>query len=240
MIATLTMISKKYWPGLAAIFCPGLLFASTLRPFTATYSATMHGLPIGKITRSLAIKNGRYQFISDMKSTLPFTDLEIHVESRGNWTTAGPQPLDYEYHYQHFHKTKTITTHFDWTKHIARTNKHGKQEEVTISSGDQDKLSYQLAVRNDLLSQRKRLTYRIADGHSIDTYIFNQTGTATIKTPSGNLKTIKMQRSNTGPNSENIIFWLSPKDNYSIAKIIDIDNGKTKFAGVLKSYQSHW
>jgi hypothetical protein len=238
MTKTLMMTYKKYLAGALLIACPSLLVAANLEPFTSSYAASMHGLPIGNITRSLSIQNGHYQFISDTKSTLPFTNIEMRAESTGNWTNNGPQPIDYEYSYKHFHKIKKVSTHFDWAKHIATTIKHGKREQVTIHKGDQDKLSYQLAIRHDLLNNKRPLTYRIADGHNTDTYIFGQTGTDTIQTHAGDLQTIKMQRTNTGPNSENIIFWLAPKDGYAIAKIIDINDGKTQYSGVLKNYQT--
>mgnify|MGYP001337182121 CR=1 FL=1 len=231
------MTYKQCVIGLLVIAWPCSLFAATVKPFTSSYSASIYGLHVGNITRSLKIANGHYQFVSDVKSTLPFTHVEIFAKSTGLWTANGPMPVDYHYRYDHFHHSKTINTHFDWSKHIAFTDEQGKKQQVAISAGDQDKLSYQLVMRDNLLNNKRPLVYHIADGHDIDTYSFGQTGTNVIQTPAGKLQTVKLQRSNNGPNSENIVFWLAPKNNYAIAKIVDVNNGKVQFSGILNHYQ---
>ena len=84
---------------------------------------------------------------------------------------------------------------------------------------------------------KKKLVYRLADKNHVATYIFKKTSEEVLKTHTGKIRTVRMQRVNGNPKHGTIIFWLAPKYDYLPVKVIGIENGKISAEVNLKSYR---
>jgi len=233
------------------IICSALLMSSVLlakpafylAPFKAVYAVKLFGLEAGTVTRTLTLnKTWHYHFTVVTQSQIPALQVKIFESSQGQWTTDGPQPKKYTYHYQVFNKQKNITSDLNWTTHTAKTTKitheYTRHYTAKFPKDIQDKLSYQLMLRLNLKYAANQFTYPILNQDEIDTYSFKIVGHQTLNTPMGQIKTIKMEYSDHNKKNENAItFWIAPKFHDAPIKIINIENGVIVAEANLKSYQ---
>lgn len=209
-----------------------------LHNFDATYTAKYHGIPAARGVRSLRIdQNGHYKFTETTHSLVPLIPFNVLESSEGSWTNKGPHPDEYQYHQSGLGKKRDIVSQFDWVKRICKTQKNDESYQTAIPMDAHDKVSYQLALRQDLLNNQSTLAYQIVDKDRIKTYTFGKTAQETIKIAAGKIKTAKMQRTNNNPNHGTVIFWLAPVYEYIPIQIIGIENGKVTAKALLDTYQ---
>lgn len=214
------------------LFTLGLLLcfqagAKSIKPFKADYTVQYKGMHVANGTHSLIIdQSGHYLFKSTTSSTIPVFKFKIYETSQGQWTTSGPHPDQYTYNHKGIKKQRNLVSKFDWKRHINFTQKNEDHYQVSIPDNSHDKISYQLALRQDLIQGKKTFAYHIADKKRLATYVFKQVAKETLKTPIGKIETIRMERTNTNPKKEQIIIWLAPKHDYLLVKIIGIKKGQ--------------
>ncbi|MBN1684047.1 MAG: DUF3108 domain-containing protein [Gammaproteobacteria bacterium] len=210
-----------------------------IRPFRATYIAKLHGLTVGKGVRVLKIdSNHHYQFVFKTQSTFPFVNLKSTEISKGNWTNQGPQPITYTYHYKLFAKKRDTMSKFDWLRHVAKTFENKKTYQIKIPQNTQDKLSYQLMMREDLMQEKEHLIYPIIGKNDIHMFLFRRVGYEVLQTPFGHIRAIKMTQTNKKNQEDHVIFWVAPrKYDYLLLKIVEIKNGITNYEADLQSVQ---
>jgi hypothetical protein len=86
----------------------------------------------------------------------------------------------------------------------------------------QDRLSYQLQLREDLKSGRQSLHYRIADGGQIKDYQFIRLGEDLLITPAGTFRCEKLQLVREGQQHTTLI-WMAKELDYLTIRLIRID-----------------
>jgi len=210
----------------------------SIHPFEATYSVKYHGINVAKATRIFQTdKVGNYTFTFNTHSTFPLVNFKISEVSQGKWTTQGPKPIEYNYHHQGLPQKRDLISTFNWIKHVHSTRKNEQKFQVNIPNEAHDKLSYQLALRHDLIQGKKTFTYYLAKQGHISTYIFEKLSEETLKINEIEIKTIKMQRTNSSPHHEVITFWLAPKYEYIPVKIIGIKDGKIIAEAEIRTYR---
>lgn len=136
-------------------------------PFTAVYEVRTGGLEVGTMTRRFQIDaGGLYRFESTVESTglvAMLRPLRIEETSQGTWTPEGLRPARYEYLRRSGRKRKQSAIDFDWSGSRAVATVKDKPVDFDLPAGTIDKLSYQLALMQDLAADREGLAYRIAD-----------------------------------------------------------------------------
>lgn len=185
-----------------------------LRNYTARYQVFARGLTVGHIDRQLSSKKGNYLLKVTTKSHIPMIKLGGFEESRGTWGAKHPKPQQYFYEYDSKGKNKQRTWQFDHKKH--RVVNAVAPIDLEIGEDPQDKLSYQLALREDLLANKQPLTYHVFDGKHLRDYQFTIRGTQTISTSLGQLETVVIQRQGK---KRTTTLWLSKKFDYFIVKV---------------------
>ena len=218
--------------------CSVLASSMSIKPFEATYLIQSHGFNAGKAKRILTINSShQYQFMFKTSSHILFIHLKINEISKGIWKSYGPQPHAYSYYYTLFHKKHRTMTQFDWHQHIAKTIKDRHHYQTSIPQNVQDKLSYQLAMQQDLLKHKASLIYHIVGKRSIHLYQFKRIGLQTLHTPFGNIQTLKLQQITNKKKANIITLWLAPKYQYLLVKITDVKNGRIINEAILRSYK---
>lgn len=222
---------------LLMILCsPTTSAVQNIKPFQAIYNVKYHSLPSGTITRTFTVNNANhYEFKAITDSKIPLLNLSINESSQGQWNNNMPQPNLYEYHQTILNKNRDIVVNFDWLKRLALTNKNGRHYSVKIPQDAQDKISYQLSLRQDLLNNSNAFVYHIADRYDVDTYVFKKIGEEKLDTPLGKVQTIKMQRVNTNKKDDIFTFWLAPQYDYLLVKLVDEEDGGTVAEATIKS-----
>jgi hypothetical protein len=212
---------------------------NSVLPFEATYAIKYHGIAFATATRTFQTdQSGHYTFTFYTHSTFPLANFKIFETSQGKWTTKGPRPLEYSYHHQGMLDKRNIISQFNWAKHMNFSNKNDREYQINIPNDAHDKLSYQLALRQDLIQGKKTFVYNLANKGHISTYIFKKFSEETLQIQSVNIKTIKMQRTNSSPHREVITFWLAPEYDYVPVKIIGVKDGKVIAEAEIRTYKA--
>ncbi len=193
--------------------------ADILSSNQAVYRIKYDGVTIGKSTVILKTlpPNHYVLSISDQPS-LPFLSGYVLESSTGIWSGKQSLPLHYFYNYHYFTKKRQIELNFNWHNKNVITNVNGKPWTMPVIVGTQDKLSYELQLRQDLLNNKNIFSYPVADGGKIKYYQFKIIGHEIITTPLGTFNTIKIIRLPM-PEKENLTLWIAKQLNYQIVQI---------------------
>lgn len=209
-------------------------FADPLPLFTARYTLSKAGIPLGENIRTLTkTTDGGYLYQSVTHATgllAKFVKQEIVERSEwdyeGEGQNAQPRPLEYLSR-RSGKNDKWIKQIFNWEKNTTTNITSSKSWYTPLRPKIQDKLSYQLAIMTDLQSGRKALDYLIADNDKIKNYRFAILGEEQVKTAMGTLRTLKIRRVG---DSRNTTVWCAIDFHYLpvVLEQHDEENGRLK------------
>lgn len=190
-------------------------FAQLPHPFTATYQAEIKGFSV-TAQRSLSVrKDGLLELSFSARSLFA----QIDESSRFNWLEGGQlQPQHYEYHRTGLGRDRHAKLSFDWPALTVTNDVQDKAWKMPLPAQAQDKLSYQLQLRHDLINQRTDMQYEVADGGKLKTYGFELLGNEVLSTPLGSFNTVKVKRFRSHSDRQTII-WLAPDWDHLIIRI---------------------
>jgi len=200
----------------------GLLLTASLsaaaqlpQPFTATYQAEIKGFSV-TAQRSLSVrKDGLLELSFNARSLFATID----ESSQFNWLDGGQlRPQHYEYHRTGLGRDRHAKLSFNWPALMVTNDVQDKAWTMPLPEQAQDKLSYQLQLRHDLINQRTDMRYEVADGGRLKTYGFEVLGKEVLNTPLGKLNTVKVKRLRAHSDRQTLI-WLAPDWDYLIVRI---------------------
>lgn len=206
-------------------------------PFKATYKATFNGIPISaKGTRELIrTEDNHFLLVSSAKSFLgSITEQTLVTLDDKNQIS----PLEYQYHRTGIGRNRDATLTFDWDAMRVLNDVQSKPWKMDISHGMQDKLSYQLKMREQLTAAYQRgeewppLDYHIADGGLGKHYVFEIVGEENVKTPAGVIRTFKARRAND--DDRETVFWLAPDYEFLLIRFEQTEDDGDGFKLMLK------
>ena len=218
-----TRLSWKFWAYSAALITlipyPAL---AEPRPFIATYSANIDlliDLPASAERQLKRSENDTWLFSNNASAMMAkqqeWSELNY---SNGQW-----QPINYHYERMLLGRTRSIDIDFDENRGRITTLVNGDPWRQRWEPAVQDRLSYQLQLREDLKSDREILDYRIADGGQIKNYRFTRLGEEMLKTPAGEFECIRLQLDRQGQQHTTLI-WMAPELDYLTVRLLRIDN----------------
>ena len=179
------------------------------------------------------IGDDSYRFTSSATSAIASITEESEFSFNGNQLI----PIRYDYQRKGLFGQKDSFVKFDFEKNIYHHNKGtSKLIEKTL-----DMLSYQYQLKLDLEILRfsgktsEILTYQVADADKIKEYRFRALGEEIMKTPLGNILTLKLERIKTNNSKRSTTLWLAKNHDYLLTKLIQNNDGK-KFELKLLSF----
>lgn len=195
-------------------------WSAPLPDYQATYIIKYDGIKVGSSTINFQTTEDNHYLLSlHNEPSLPLIKGDVTETSEGIWdNNANPIPLTYNYYYHYFTKQKHINLQFNWPSLQLTIRINSMPWRLTILPGAQDKLSYQLALQQDLLAGKNSFNYQIADGGLLKIYQFKVVGNETITTPLGTFDTIKLIRLPI-PGKDNITLWLAKKLHYQVIRV---------------------
>lgn len=241
------MINQKFTLKISQHFLEGLCFillcyiqtalADNLPNSQAIYKIKYDGITIGQSTVTLQTLPSKHYLlsISDQPS-LPFLSGNVLESSAGLWLGTKAMPLEYYYNYHYLAKNRQIALYFNWHKKNVIIRVNGTPWLMSIIQGTQDKLSYELQLRQDLLNNKKFFSYPVADGGKIKYYQFRMVGNQIITTPLGTFNTIEIIRLPT-PEKEGVTLWIAKQLNYQIVQIDENKNFMDHGVAEIVSYK---
>ncbi|MEJ2592048.1 MAG: DUF3108 domain-containing protein [Candidatus Thiodiazotropha sp.] len=220
-----TLRSLRNWRLALGLLLLGLSLTATaapfFKPFSARFSVSRGSFRLGdlEVKLSLAAPDTYLYHAKTIPGLLArlFTGDEIIEESSGRLTPKAVIPQHYSLH-QKGNEAEQTEIAFDWRDDEAQTTSEGVTWSQQIVAGTQDRLSQQLMVRLHLAQGFKDMNYPVADGGKIKRYRFQVVGEESVKTPYGNLRCLKVQRSKMKRPPDYTI-WFAPDLDYLPVRI---------------------
>ncbi|KEA62726.1 Enzyme involved in the deoxyxylulose pathway of isoprenoid biosynthesis [Marinobacterium lacunae] len=215
----------------------GFIFADSLKPFRATYSAKLDGgLAISAdATRELKqLEDGGWVFTSTADAVLA----RQHEKSQFTYLDEQIHPLSYSYQREVLGRERRVKLAFNWKKQRVTTTVDDKPWHMQIPPGTQDKLSYQLQLRRDLAEGNTALRYDVADGGLLSEYIFKVLGEESIETRAGTFNAIKVERVREEGSGRTTYIWFAPDLEYLIVKLYQTESDGKEYELLLNQLEN--
>ena len=209
---------------------------TVLHPFRATYSATLDaGVALtADATRELRqLEDGSWVFNSSAQAVVA-TQQE---RSRFSVHQGEIRPLDYRYRRELLGKERLAELTFDWAAGRVTTTVEGQPWRMKIHPGTQDKLSYQLQLRQDLARGLKEMRYPVADGGPISEYRFRVLGEEMVSTPQGDYHSLKVERIREQDAGRITHIWFAPALDYLIVKLYQAESDGKEYGLLLNQLE---
>ena len=184
--------------------------------FALTFAVMREDTRLGETRWSLS-RNGdnHYRFETITRAT-GFVSLVMGGKRRemSTWEyhEQRMRPLAYRYE-RSGARGRQVEIVFDWAQGIAHNTAQGSTWKLKLEPGTLDKLLYMLALMKDLGSGRQELSYRIADGGRLKTYVAEIVGREALDTILGPVETVKVRPRLLRDDRETIL-WCAPSLHY--------------------------
>lgn len=206
--------------------------------FKASYSLFSRGARIASMQRVLSRgHDGDFVFRSETRAAGLIALLRRdHIVEQSTWIFADGffRPLQYLYERSGGGRQRSVSVRFDWDLHRIVNTINGESWRMPAEPNVMDKLLYQFAVMVDLQSGRTPLTYTVADGGKIKVYNFERLGAETIKTPLGQLDTIKLSRHKQDSQQQTTL-WCAPELHYLPVRVETVETDGAETLTVIES-----
>lgn len=198
------------------LVCSQAILASELQPYEAIYKTSASGFKVN-VKRLLevdgsriTISNSAKRFFFGMRES---SVLQLHEDGHLSALT-------------HEHKRRGVSRKhdkelvFDWQENTVQDLLRPARTPLTVENPTYDKLSYQTRMRLDLIRNPDLhyCEYRVTNGVKNRVYSFERLGEEILKTPLGDLRTIKFKREG-GDDDRQVSVWVAPDWDYILVRI---------------------
>lgn len=206
--------------------------------FKAVYTTAFDmGISLsGEAVRELKpLPEGGWHFTSSASALMA----SISEKTRFHYLpTDSIRPDSYRYHRKVLGKSRKASVDFDWVQQQVTTVVKDKPWKMEVPAGTQDKLSYQLQMRLDLLAGKTEMTYAVADGGKLKEYRFKVTGEEEIETPYGRYTAVRVMRDRGEDADRETLIWFAPELDYLIVRLEQTESDGKTYALLLKKLET--
>jgi len=206
--------------------------ASSLRPFTAHYAWTWHGMTVAVTQMQLAridAARWRYTSSSDPRGIARLYGARPHMAS--TFTIEGNQarPLLYTAEDGTGGQEHWSNVTFDWAARRASGVYSGTPVDLVLLGSEGDDLSVQVSMMLALQSGHALDRLAMIDRNTVKTYAYTPEGRITLVTRMGPVDTDVYAVSRTGTRRVTR-FWCAPRWSYLPAKVEQRNHGNVEWA----------
>ncbi len=214
----------------------------TVEAFSATYTLLHKSDPVGKALRQLTYLdkgNAIYHYETDIE-WLIFSDKRSETSTL-SIDNDKVTPHHYVYKREGTVRDKNYEWRYQFEDKTATDIKKSKVIKLDLTDGLQDKLSYHLQNRLNLINnpEQKRFVYPvISTSGSVKNYTYLYDGEEELMLPYGLVKTVRLKREI--PEKKRITYaWFAPELNYLLVKLYQVKAGAEQFEAQLSSIKTH-
>jgi hypothetical protein len=212
------------------------LGAAELRPFTASYSVTWHGMSAGKSQlelRRLAGERWAYASRSEAQGLFRIA-LPSELTSRSEFSIRNGQVVP-----EHFigddgsnGNRRDQDLRFDWERGRVTGTAETQPVDLPTQPGLQDGMSVQVALMQALLNGRTPSHVLMVDKTRVKEYVYTEQGTATVQTALGPRHTV-IYRSSRPDAPRGTWFWCDPEMGFLPVKVERRNGSKVEWSMLL-------
>lgn len=194
------------------------------KSFSNQYLSSLLGFKVTVTHELKPLADGTLEMHFRAESWFASIDEVSHL--RIDEQTSQVIPLHYRYKRRGAGRKRDAELTFNWDTKTVTNNVQDTTWKMGIVEHVQDKLSYQLQLQHDLYNGKDNFSYQIADGGRLKEYAFEIVAEETLKTPLGEVATIKVKRSRD--TDERITYaWLAKDHNYLLVRMEQEEKGDT-------------
>jgi hypothetical protein len=213
-----------------------------IQPFTAKYNLIRSADIVGTATRKLeylASEQAKYSYKTNIE-WLIFSDnrLETSLVKLDNHKVT---PVQYNFQREGTGRDKNYVWQYDIDNNIANNIKEKTTLNIDFPSNIQDKLSYHLQNRLNLIQhpEQKLFVYPvISHSGKIKNYVYQYDGEDDLMLPFGLVKAIRLKRE-VIEKKKVTYAWFAPELNYLLVKIQQIKSDVEQFDAQLTYLEEH-
>lgn len=220
---------------LLAGMAPAVAADFLLKPFRATYSAALNGMPVGfDVQVSLARDNS-----NDWAITLGAGSsmLRYMEASRFRWNDCHATPLNYRYEFRGFGIDRKLWLDFDHARRTASGESRRGPISYTFPPDATDELSLSFAARCRLLQGTGDSAFNVATTTGIKEFRYRLDGRETVKTSLGKVEAMRIQRIREKGDSRRSTIWIAPALDYLMVKMEHVEKLGVRGMIILKKLE---
>lgn len=209
------------------LFCMHSVMAADLQPYEAVYKTSANGFNVNVKRRlqvdgsRIMISNSAKRFFFGMRES---SVLLLHDDGQLS-------PVTHEHKRRGLSRKHDKELVFDWQENTVHDLLKSERAPLAVENPTYDKLSYQTQMRLDLIRDpdMRYCEYSVTNGIKNRIYSFERVSEEILKTPLGNLRTIKFKREG-GDDDRQVSVWVAPDWDYLLVRIdqTKVRGGKTE------------
>lgn len=220
----------------ALLLAPVPASAAPPQKLTVKYETSYNGNVMVDVVARLEHDGKTYSVLSESKGRGLFAMIKsaaITRSSKGTVTPAGLRPD--EFRDKRGDRPEKIAR-FDWSKSVVEMGEEGKMEfkpmESPAAMSDRLTFFWTFAFRPPVA---KEVSFIVADGGTLDKFRFAQAGTEMLKTPAGEIETLKLVKVPDPGDDRGTEVWLAKKQSYLPVRLLVVEKDGTRFDQVVTS-----
>jgi len=128
------------------------------------------------------------------------------------------RPLTYGYE-RTGDEPNTVVMAFDWEEGMTRSTIQGEQANRSVPDGALDKLSYLLALMQDLEQGKREMRYQVAEARRLTEYHMKAVARENVDTALGRFETVEVQLLDEG-GAPRTTYWCAPALQFLPVKMV--------------------
>jgi Protein of unknown function (DUF3108) len=219
----------RHWLSAIALSCCASAQAAPPPRVELAYEVHYNGSAIADVSYTLEHDGKTYQLVERWKGRGVYALAgDAQRTSRGTIGAGGLRPLYYEdAHSRH----ETATARFDWdAKSLTLQFRHGPQQRP-MPANAQDRLSFLFSFAFKPPANA-RVEFKIVDGKGIADYVFEIAGRERLKTPVGEIETLRLAQKTEKSGDRGREVWLDPARSYLPLRVLVVQKDGTRIEQV--------
>lgn len=220
--------------------------AMTLKPFRATYSAAMNGMPLGfpvvvELVRGSAPTGARASD-DDAESwalalTAKSTMIDYREQSSFRWHNCTSTPVRYRFDVKGLGINRKLWLDFDHATHKASGQSRKGPLSYVFPADATDELSLGFATRCLLARGATEVHFNAATINGMKKLSYRNSGKEKIKTPLGTFDTLRIDRIRKANDKRRSTVWVAPALDYLMIKMEHVENVGVRGTVLLKKLE---
>ena len=227
---------SKYLAFIAAAAFAGACAAEPPHKLSLTYDVSYNGIVAAELTEVLEHDGKNFSLSSEGRGkgigALLYQGAAKR-SCRGEITAAGLRPL--EYREQRGDKPAAVAR-FDWVKQTLTQERDGKSETSKMMPPLQDRLSFLYNFgfqRSPELKPGMEIKINLTDGKGLTRFQYNVAGREVLKTPAGDLETVRLVKQRDGKDDKATEIWFASGRDYLPVRVLVIEKDGVRIDQVL-------
>jgi hypothetical protein len=200
-----------------------------LTPYNLIYSSSYNGIDV-KTSRSLTGESKVYILSATAKNMVSDISEQAIFEIDTHGTIA---ELKYQATKNILGLKKKELLLYDQAIGIASYESKKKQRQILLSNAHLNQLTYQIKLQSDLINGATSLDYSIIKKGKVKVYRFEILGEETLKTPLGEISTLKIRKIPEEDDRETFL-WFAPRWHFMLIQLWQHEVGGDEYKMLLE------